>query len=320
MSLSPEIQEFLLNESDPSVQYRVLRTLLDRPEDDSEVRSARDRIGQSGWVAEIMRTQQPSGQWDTAGTTARDLYTPKYVSSNWKLLVLSDLGVSREFPGIETGVRLFLDRFSKEEDGLGGKDSEVCFTGNAVRMLVRLGFGEEPLVRRSIDWLVKTQLADGGWHCDPGATEGTLDCWEALAAFATLPPALRSEPVRRSIERGAEFYLERALQHEGSSAYAPWLRWHYPTHYYYDLLVGLDVLSALGYATDPRLRPALQLLEDRRNTDGSWNLDAHHPDVPADDAYRIRTPAYPFVLEFAGRPSRWITTTAAIVLRRAGRL
>jgi hypothetical protein len=185
---------------------------------------------------------------------------------------------------------------------------------------VRLGFQDEPLVRRSIDWLVKAQLADGGWHCDPSATQGTLDCWEALAAFATLPAPLRSEAVRRSIERGAEFYLERGLSHEGSTAYAPWLRWHYPTHYYYDVLVGLDVLTALGYASDPRIRPALQLLEERRNSNGTWNIDAHHPDVSPDEPYQPRTPIYPFILELAGQPSRWITTTAAVVLKRAGRL
>ncbi|MFZ0891185.1 MAG: prenyltransferase/squalene oxidase repeat-containing protein [Thermoplasmata archaeon] len=320
MSLPPELQDFLLKETDPSVQYRVLRFLLDRPEDDPEVQTAREQIGRAGWVAQIMRTHQPEGQWDTAGTSARDLYTPKYISTNWRLLVLSDLGVTRAFPGIEPSVRLFLNRFSTEEDGLGGKDSEVCFTGNAVRMLVRLGFQEEPLVRKSIDWLLKTQLADGGWHCDPSATQGTLDCWEALAAFATLPPQLRTEGVRRSIERGAEFYLERGLWHEGSTTYAPWLRWHYPTHYYYDLLVGLDVLTALGYATDPRIRPALQLLEERRNSNGSWNLDAQHPDVSPEESYQPRTPIYPFVLELADRPSRWITTTAAIVLQRSGRL
>ncbi|MFZ1022636.1 MAG: prenyltransferase/squalene oxidase repeat-containing protein [Thermoplasmata archaeon] len=320
MSLSTELQEFLLKESDPSVQYRVLRNLLDRPEDDPEVQAAQKRIGSTGWVAEIMRTQQAGGQWDTAGTTARDLYTPKYISTNWRLLVLSDLGVSRTLPGIEPGVRLFLNRFSTEEDSLGGKDSELCFTGNAVRLLVRLGFEEEPLVRRSIDWLVKTQLADGGWHCDPNATQGTLDCWEALAAFATLPSQLRTEAVHRSIERGAEFYLERGLRHEGNTTYAPWLRWHYPIHYYYDLLVGLDVLTALGYAADPRMRPALQLLEERRNSNGTWNLDAHHPDIPPEEAYKPRTPVYPFILELAGQPSRWITTTAGITLKRAGRL
>jgi hypothetical protein len=90
-------------------------------------------------------------------------------------------------------------------------------------------------------------------------------------------------------------------------------------HYYYDALVGLDFLTRLGFGADPRLRPMLEWLVERRNSDGSWNLDALHPDVPAVDPYQIEPPFYPFALEFPGRPSRWITLTALTVLRRAGR-
>ena len=36
--------------------------------------------------------------------------------------------------------------------------------------------------------------------------------------------------------------------------------------------------------------------------------------------YSPRAPVYPFVLERPGEPSRWITTKALTVLRRAGRV
>ncbi|MGI0149342.1 MAG: hypothetical protein ACREDF_07410, partial [Thermoplasmata archaeon] len=83
-------------------------------------------------------------------------------------------------------------------------------------------------------------------------------------------------------------------------------------------LVGLDVLTSLGYGDERRMRPALDKLQGMRNRDGTWNLDAHHPDSE-DPHYQIRGPFYPFGLEVPGRPSRWITTTALIVLQRAGR-
>jgi hypothetical protein len=66
------------------------------------------------------------------------------------------------------------------------------------------------------------------------------------------------------------------------------------------------------------MRPALDRLEGMRNRDGSWNMDALHPDTE-DPGYRVRGPFYPLGLEVAGRPSRWITTTALAVLNRAGR-
>src|SRR2546426_246410 len=45
---------------------------------------------------------------------------------------------------------------------------------------------------------------------------------------------------------------------------------------------------------------------------------APHPDTE-DPGYQFRGPFYPLGLEVPGRPSRWITTTALTVLKRAGR-
>ena len=307
----------LAEEADPSVCHRVLTELLDKPADDPEVVAVRKEIGRKGWAAKILREQHPSGQWSTPGTSAYELYRPKYVATNWRLLVLADLGVSGKNPRVAKAVNLFLRRFSGPSRDLGGRGSEVCFTGNAVRMLVRFGHLQDRALEPPIEWLVRHQKSDGGWHCFRSRT-GTLDCWEALAAFAAMPAASRSAPIRRAIERGADFYLDRGLLREGRRPYAPWMRLHYPVHYYYDLLVGLDVLTALGYGDDRRMRPALDRLEEKRNHDGTWNLDAHHPDSE-DPQYRTRGPFYAFGLEVPGRPSRWITTTALTVLRRSGR-
>ena len=78
------------------------------------------------------------------------------------------------------------------------------------------------------------------------------------------------------------------------------MRLHYPVHYYYDLLVGLDVLTSLRYGDDRPMRPALDRLENKRTRDGSWNLDALHPDSEA-PAYHDNFPFYLFGLEVSGR-------------------
>jgi hypothetical protein len=318
MAVPPKLRRWLLDGADASVRFRVLTDVLGRDSDDPAVREARREIGRKGWAAQILREQHPSGQWATHGTTRRDLYRPKYIAQNWRLIVLGDLGVPGTHPRIRKALRLFLQRFDRAPSDLGGPGSEVCFTGNAVRFLYQFGRGDAPAVAKSVDWLVRAQKRDGGWHCFRSRT-GTLDCWEALAAFAEIPEAERSAPVRRAIARGAEFYLDRGLLREGAASYAPWLRFHYPRHYYYDLLVGLDVLTSLGYGRDRRMREPLDRLERRRNADGSWNLDALHPDTDDPD-YQPRGPMYAFALEMPMRPSRWITTTALTVLRRAGRL
>src|SRR5205807_8040735 len=111
-------------------------------------------------------------------------------------------GPSKEHPRVAGAVTLCGRRFRRPGD-VGGPRSEVCFTGNAARMLVRFGYLRDPHLRPAIDWLVRHQKKDGGWHCFRSSI-GTLDCWEALAAFSALPTASRTPEILRAIERGAE--------------------------------------------------------------------------------------------------------------------
>jgi hypothetical protein len=182
-------------------------------------------------------------------------------------------------------------------------------------MLTRFGYGDDRRVRKLYDWMIEDQREDGGWNCAAGKP-GTLDCWEALAAFATTPKANRTAAMERAISRGTEFYLERKLFEEGRR-YAPWFRFHYPNHYFYDVLVGLDVITQLGFAGDRRLGPALKILKDKRQPDGTWLLDAVHPDVgPGAGFVPYMKKHKRFTLEAPGKPSKWITLTALRVLKR----
>lgn len=316
MKLSPSLSRWLLGpESDPSVRWRTLVEVLGRPSTDARVRRARREIGRVGWAAALLAEQLPSGQWATPGTSGGELYRPKYIATNWRMLVLADLGMTRQDPRIRRVVELIRRRWGGVRGDLGGTGSELCIAGNALRAFLDFGYVDDPDTEQMVRWLVATQKADGGWHCFP-SRRGTLDCWEGLAALARLPQEKVTPEVKRTIDRGAEFYLQRRLHREGARRYAPWFRIHYPQHYYYDLLVGLDTLTRLGYGADRRLDPALRWLTQRRDTTGRWKLDAAQPDVPVSEGRYARTPYYPFVIEHPGLPSRWATVSALAVLRR----
>ncbi len=306
-----DVLDWLLEEGQPSVRYHTLVDLIGIPPTNAAVKEAHAAIPDRGWAADILRTQKLGGYWEAPGA----LYYPKYDNTVWKWIVLADLGVTSKTRGMRKTCELILEQNAMPEGGFGRKVSHFCVTGNFARTLIRSGYLDDRRVRSALDWLVSAQKSDGGWHCFT-SDKGTLDCWEALAAFAALGRQRWTRSIKRSVERGSEFYLERRLYKEGSRKYAPWFRYHYPTHYYYDLLVGLDVLTALGYTDDRRLDQALKLLRSKRRPRGWWIMDRIHPDLGAGANYTVTPPVTPLALERAREPSKWITLTALRVLKR----
>ena len=310
--------EWLLGEDQPAIRYLALRELVGKPEDDSEVRATKAMISKKGWAADILARQASAGWW-----VDRDsLYQPKYLSSNWMLLVLADLGLTKADPRIDKACRLWIRRFAMEDGGFAGsgkKRGHLCTTGNMARALVQFGYGNHPRVRAAFEWLEKTRDKNGGWSCFGSGRN--LDSWEGMSAFAVYPREKWTPGMKRAVDLAAEFYLQRELHKQGDP-YPPWNRFHYPVHYYYDVLVGLDFLTALGYTDDPRLEYGLSLLKKKRRPDGRWNLDAVHPDVEGGMAeWYAKNPKHvptPFALEEAGKPSKMVTLIAMRVLARIG--
>jgi hypothetical protein len=313
------VLDWLLEEEQPSVRWLTLTELEGRSPDEAEVRTARKEIPRTGWVAGILAERDPGGWW----VHESNLYVPKYLATNWRMLVLADLGASRATPAVRASCELWMRRFRLDGGGVGGNskgNGHHCLVGNMTRALIQLGYGEDPRIRRSLEWLVRTADPKGGWSCFGSGRN--LDSWEGLSAFAAYPRARWTRSMQATVERASEFFLERELHHQGGR-YAPWYRFHYPVHYYYDVLVGLELLTALGRGDDPRLRFAFSLLEKKRRRDGRWNLDAVHPDVAGGIARWFqehpRERPTPWGLEGVGRPSKMITLRALSVLERAGR-
>lgn len=313
---------WLLEENQPSIRYLTLTELLGRSEKDADVEFAKENIAKIGWARDILARQNPGGYW----IDEKSLYWPKYVSTNWMLLILSDLGLTKEEPRVEKACQIWMKRFGKKDGGFDdaeeSKTGHLCITGNMTRALVKFGYVNHPKVTRAFEWFVKTQAKLGGWSCwnFGGRRRGrNLDSWEPLSAFAVYPRQKWTRSMKLAVEKGVEFFLERELHKQGDR-YEPWYRFHYPVHYYYDLLVGLDFMTALGYSSDRRLGYAISILKKKRRPDGRWDLDAINPDRESPQAKwdkdHPKQASIPFALEKPGEPSKMITLTALKVLSR----
>jgi hypothetical protein len=310
--------DWLLEEDQPSIRYLVLTQLEGRPENDPDVKAAKRTITKIGWAADILAKQNQDGSW----VSQERLYGPKYYSTNWMLLVLSDLGLTKSEPRIAKSCELWMKAFAKKDGGFGldrAKASHLCIVGNTARALVKFGYENDPRVTSAFEWFVKNQAKLGGWSCFGSGRN--LDSWEPLSAFAVYPRQKWTKSMKLAVEKGSEFFLERELHLQGDH-YEPWYRFHYPVHYYYDLLVGLDFLTALGYTDDKRLGHAVGVLKKKRRADEKWNLDAVHPDVEGGIAEWMtmhpKQAPTPFSLEKVRAPSKIITLKATTILKRLG--
>src|SRR5438034_1026023 len=94
---SKRVLDWLLEDDQPAVQYLTLKDLVGKAEDDPEVQDAKELIPKKGWAADVLARQNPEGWW----VGPESLYQPKYLSTNWMLLILSDLALTMGDPRIE---------------------------------------------------------------------------------------------------------------------------------------------------------------------------------------------------------------------------
>lgn len=306
------VVERLLDDADPALRAATLVELRGRAPDDTEILTLRREATRHGAAASLLAGVHLS---------ARDsisLYRPKYGAPFHRLVALADLSMPASDPRVAALLDACLDAFlARPGEKLDAKEQEVCLTGNLARAALAMGRGDDARVAEALAWLVEAELPDGGWHC--WGPTGSVDGWEALAAFALVPKARRSAAMRAAIARGVDLFLESRLGLD--DGYGPWRRLHFPRHYYYDALVGLEIATALGDPKDPRLAPALDWLASKRGGDGFWRADAEHPDLGGSPEYVLRPgePVTPLVLEPLGASSTWLTLRALAVLDRAGR-
>ncbi len=83
---------WLLKSETPGVRYLALRDLLDRPKTDRELQLASREAHAKGPIASVLNGMDKTGFWIEPGPG----YNPKYRSTVWAMILLSQLGGSIE--------------------------------------------------------------------------------------------------------------------------------------------------------------------------------------------------------------------------------
>jgi hypothetical protein len=290
-----------LLDSDPAIRWQAMRDLTNASP--AAIAAERARVAREGIGAEILARQGDDGSWH------RD-DTPDWLPTLYTLLLLRATGVNRTDPAVESAMAGLEAGFRWDQE-FGAKhffegEVEPCINGGTLALGAYFGHPSESLARR----LLGEQLEDGGWNCEaPKSTRSsfhtTICVLEGLLEYErTVGPAPEVAAARR---RGEEYLLQRALFRRlstGEVANRSFLRFAFPPRYRYDVLRALDYLRDAGVEPDERVAEAVQVIENKRQADGRWLLDAAQ-----DEALAV-----PFD-ESVGEPSAWNTLRALRVIR-----
>lgn len=302
---SGPVVEWLLD-GDPAIRWQVLQDLCDLSS--QKVESERAKVPRQGWGARILSAQGPQGRWT-------GLYTPKWTSATYSLLLLKAFGLAPGNPAARSGAVVLLDAGLDNDCGINfwrprRRCSETCVTGMVLGIASRFATGDDR-IENLVDYLLNEQMIDGGWNCrrHQGATHSSLHttilALEGLLEYETRC-ARQAQRTRAARERGHEFlYVHQMFKSHrtGQVIDAQMTRFSFPPQWHYDVLRGLDYLRAAKADRDPRLGPSIELLEMRRSPDGTWPLQ------------NVHRGKYHFEMELTGKPSRWNTLRALRTLR-----
>lgn len=295
-----------LLQGDPAIRWQTLRDLAGAPR--QIWARERQRVCQQGWGKRLLDRQ------DTVGTWAGGLYSPKWISTTYTMLLLRRLGLSPTHPRARAACRLLLEKGLKEDGGIcfspAWEHSETCETGMVLSVLAYFRYPDER-VDRLVEHLLVQQMADGGWNCQSyrGARHSSFHTsicvLEGLLEYQRLYPRRVPEIVDAQA-RGREFFLQHGLFRSSTSGAVvkpAMTRFSFPPRWHYDVLRGLDYFQEAGAERDERLQDAIGLVYKKCCPDGRWPLQNRHPGKVF------------FEMENPGRSSRWNTLRALRVLR-----
>lgn len=297
-----EMIKWLLK-GDVSIQYQVYRDLLG-----SERRDLQERIAREGWGKEFLSRRNKDKHW------GRGFYQPKWTSTHYTLIDLRNLCIAPDTKPIQETIAKILRECKADDGGVYpiAKKSDGCINGMVLNYGCYFKANSSDL-ESIIDMLLKEHMPDGGFNCRSnrsGAVHSslhtTLSVLEGLTEYLRNGYTYRLKEVQKAIDAAKEFVLLHRLflsDRTGEIIDKRFLKISYPRRWRYDILSALDYFRYSKSNWDLRMQAAFVQLLNKRNKDGTWNVQAKHPGQTH------------FDMERAGKPSRWNTLRALRVVK-----
>ncbi|GEM_PF-5763878 len=329
--------DWLLEKETPSVRYYTLRYVCDGSE--QEINDTVQRIPLSETYRTIMHCYK-NGYFGPPSALDE-----LHAGTLWYLALLAFLKApaddDRILQALENCIFASVDRDGGFGMAVGQPNAIGCKTGAMTKILIHFRGPDDSNTIRALDWILRFQRKDGGWLHSPFHTlkdtlnalifkntrmsnkydfddsimssfAATLEC---LHALSMIPEHRRTPSMKHAIMNGADFLLRHRLFRSCSPPYTP-LRntscihhdvrlMSIPVALQYSITGAVYVLTQLGYADDPRLQEAAEIIYEKQSPDGTWNLEIITPGMMYGYNNRQRY----------NKKDKWVTLFALISLK-----
>jgi hypothetical protein len=273
---------WLLEDSNPAVKYRTHTEILGQPADKAEAAAWLNKFLPDNW-------RERTGLW-----------------SVYYLNAFAECGLT--FEDVQISLEKAVQPFEYN-----------CDNFMRLRALVRLGLGEEPIVKAIVSSLPERQLPDGGFLCLHRLDKlkyTPKSCVKANIQALMFCAECRKKDIHTDITAPLlDYFWNHHLFYRTDSPNTLILNaregWRaIDTFHPFEVMrVGLhnivEAFCALGYGNDERLREAWELLRAKRADDGKYLLD------------QTLTKSY-LPKERVGKPSKWVTFYALLAEKERG--
>lgn len=303
--MSPYIIDWLLK-GDPSIRWQVLNEVV--KSDKKIVEKERNKIAKEGWGAKLLSYQDEEGTW------AQSLYSRKWISTTYSMLLLKRYGLPQNNKQALKASCILWENGIYKDGGINYassyKYSETCVTGLILSILSYFKFDNSNL-KILVGHLLNQQMDDGGWNCRSykGDTHSsfhtTINVLEGLREFDKNYPG-NSFNITKRINNAVEFLLKHHLfkSHRTGKIFDQRMtRFSFPPRWHYDIMRILDFFRDCNIQKDKRMIDAIEIIIKKKNEKGLWPLQQRHPGKTF------------FEMETTGKPSRWNTLRGMRILK-----
>jgi hypothetical protein len=295
---------------DPAIRWQTMRDLLDAPA--KQWQAEQRKTLSEGWGAQLLAHQDANGMWGGG------VYSPKWISTTYTLLMLRDMGIPGNCAPAQRGARIAVDGLAGTlDDPQFAKrvaKQDRCLIGMALAIGVYFGI-DDWRIEALVDNVLNEVMPDGAWNCRKhkrpfphhSSFHTTFNVLDGLCDYIDFYDGKRRTDALAAQHDALELMLQHRLYRSdktGEVINDKFTLMTFPHRWHYDFMRGLCYFARIGAPRDERLQDAIEQLLLKRRSDGTW---------PNEYKYPAQTF---FTMEGVGnKPSRWNTLRALRVLK-----